>query len=37
MVKQLNAQPDKNIKKTLRKLGLLRAIVEAKTNLAQRN
>jgi hypothetical protein len=35
MVKQLSAQPDKQTKKTLRKLELFRAIVEAKPNSAQ--
>lgn len=37
MVKQLNARPDKNVKRTLRKLGLLNAIVEAKPNSAHRS
>jgi transcriptional regulator with XRE-family HTH domain len=36
MVKQLDAQPDKEVKKTLRKLGLLRTIVEAKPTSARR-
>jgi transcriptional regulator with XRE-family HTH domain len=36
MVKQLNARPDKQAKKTLRKLELLRAIVEAKPTSARR-
>jgi transcriptional regulator with XRE-family HTH domain len=37
MMKELTARPDKQTKKTLRKLELLRAIVEAKPNSAQRN
>ncbi len=37
MLKQLNARPDSQSKKTLRKLELLRAIVEAKPNPAQRS
>ena len=36
MVKQLKAGPDTQDKKTLRKLELLRAIVEAKPNCARR-
>ena len=36
MVNQLNAQPDKQAKKNLRKLELLRAIVEAKPSSARR-
>jgi hypothetical protein len=37
MLKQLSAQPDSQSKKTLRKLELLRAIVEAKPNSAKRS
>lgn len=36
LVKQLSAQPDMQAKKTLRKLALLRAIVEAKPTSALR-
>jgi len=36
MLKQLDALPDRQSKKHLRKLELLRAIVEAKPNTAQR-
>jgi hypothetical protein len=37
MLKRLDALPDGQSKKTLRKLELLRAIVEAKPNTAQRS
>ena len=37
MLEQLSAQPDSQSKKTLRKLELLRAIVEAKPNSVQRS
>jgi transcriptional regulator with XRE-family HTH domain len=36
MVKQLNAQPDPQTRKTLRKLELLRSIVESKPSFARR-
>ena len=36
MVKQLNAQPDAQTRKTLRKLELLRSIVESKPSFARR-